>query len=163
MDAKDAIRSCANTCSMIVKTYLGDLEDADLMRRPAQGCNHLAWQMGHLISSEVQMLETVAPGQGISLPAGFAQAHAPDCSNSDDPAAFQNKATYLELFDKARAASLAALESLPEADLDQPAPEQFRSFCPTLGDFFILMATHPLMHAGQFVVVRRQAGKPIVM
>jgi hypothetical protein len=28
---------------------------------------------------------------------------------------------------------------------------------------FSLIATHPMMHAGQFVVVRRQLGKPILM
>jgi hypothetical protein len=58
---------------------------------------------------------------------------------------------------------LAALESFPEAELDSPAPESLRSFCPTMGHVFSLIANHPLMHAGQFVVVRRQLGKPIVI
>ena len=52
---------------------------------------------------------------------------------------------------------------LPESEFDKPAPEDFRSFCPTMGDMFTLIATHPMMHAGQFVVVRRQLGKPILM
>ena len=30
-------------------------------------------------------------------------------------------------------------------------------------NMFTLIATHPMMHAGQFVVVRRQLGKPILM
>ena len=34
---------------------------------------------------------------------------------------------------------------------------------PTVGSIFTLIATHPMMHAGQFVVVRRQLGKPIVI
>ena len=63
MNAKDAIRSSANLSSMVLKTYVSDLDDADLMRRPGDGCNHLAWQLGHLISSEVQLLENVAPGK----------------------------------------------------------------------------------------------------
>ncbi len=72
MNAKDAIRSSANLSTMVLKTYISDLDDADLMRRPGEGCNHLAWQLGHLISSEVQLLDRVAPGQGTELPDGFA-------------------------------------------------------------------------------------------
>ncbi|NIP86332.1 MAG: DUF664 domain-containing protein [Planctomycetales bacterium] len=163
MNAKDAIRSATNLSSMVLKAYISDLDDADLMRRPGEGCNHLAWQLGHLIASEVQLLDQVAPGQGVELPAGFADAHSKEQSPNDDPAAFHGKAAYVELFDQVRAASLAALEAYPPADLDNAAPADFREFCPTMGDMFTLIATHPLMHAGQFVIVRRQLGKPILM
>ena len=163
MNAKDVIRSSANLSALVLKTYVSDLEDADLMRRPGEGCNHLAWQLGHLISSEVQLLSLIAPGHGVNLPDGFADAHSKDNCDSDDPAAFQAKPAYVELFDKVRAASLAALNAYAESDLDNPAPEDFRDFCPTMGDMFTLIANHPLMHAGQFVVVRRQLGKPILM
>ena len=163
MNAKDAIRSSANLSSMVLKTYISDLDDADLMRRPGEGCNHLAWQLGHLISSEVQLLNHVAPGKGIELPDGFADAHSKQACGNDDPAGFHGKQAYIELFDNVRAASLAALDGFAESDLDNPAPEDFRSFCPTVGDMFSLIATHPMMHAGQFVIVRRQLDKPILM
>ncbi len=163
MNAKDAFRSAAKLSTMVLKTYISDFDDTDLMRRPGEGCNHLAWQLGHLISSEVRLLESVAPGQGIELPDGFADAHSKEQCNNDDPAGFHGKETYIELFDKVRAASLAALDAYAESDLDNPAPEDFRDFCPTMGDMFTLIATHPMMHAGQFVIVRRQLGKPILM
>ena len=163
MNSKDALRSSANLSTMVLKTYVSDLEDAELMRRPGEGCNHLAWQLGHLIASEVQLLEMVAPGKGIELPAGFAEAHSKDKCGSDDPAAFQKKDEYLALFDHVRTASLNAIDELSDADFDKPAPDSFRSFCPTVGDMFALIATHPMMHAGQFVVVRRKLGKPILM
>ena len=163
MNAKDAIRSSANFSSMVLKAYISDLDDADLMRRPGDGCNHLAWQLGHLISSEVHLLEQVAPGQGTVLPDGFAEAHSKEACDNDDPAKFHGKQAYIDLFDKVRAASLAALDAYPPSELDNPAPEDFRDFCPTKGDMFTLIATHPMMHAGQFVVVRRQLGKPILM
>ncbi len=163
MNAKDAIRSSVNVSSMVLKTYLSDLEDSDLMRRPGEGCNHLAWQLGHLISSEVQLLNSVAPGKGADLPEGFAEAHSKESCGSDDPAGFRGKDTYIELFDLVRAATLEALDGLDDSALDGEAPEQFRAFCPTVGDMFTLIATHPMMHAGQFAVVRRQLGKPILM
>ncbi|QDU39546.1 DinB superfamily protein [Maioricimonas rarisocia] len=163
MDAKDALRSTSNLSSMVLKSYISDLDDADLMRRPGEGCNHLAWQLGHLIASEVQLLEMVARGQATTLPDGFAEAHSKDACGNDDPGAFLEKSEYEELFDKVRGASLAALEAMSDADLDQPGPEAFSSVCPTVGDLFSLIASHPMMHAGQFVVVRRQLGKPILM
>jgi hypothetical protein len=163
MNAKDAIRSSANFSSMVLKAYISDLDDADLMRRPCAGCNHLAWQLGHLISSEVQLLDKVVPGQGIQLPDGFADAHSKEACDNDDSASFHGKQAYLELFDRVREASLTALDTYPPSDLDNPAPEDFRDFCPTMGDLFTLIATHPMMHAGQFVIVRRQLGKPILM
>ena len=163
MNAKDAIRSSANLSTMVLKTYISDLDDADLMRRPGERCNHLAWQLGHLISSEVKLLDMVTPEYGTELPDGFADAHSKEACNNDDPVGFHGKQTYVELFDKVRAASLTALESYPESDLDKPAPDDFREFCPTMGDVLTLIATHPMMHAGQFVIVRRQLGKPILM
>ena len=163
MNAKDAIRSSINLSSMVLKTYISDMEDADLMRRPGEGCNHLAWQLGHLIASEVHLLESVAPGKGIDLPAGFADTHGKENCGNDDAAAFGDKASYVALFDKVRGASLAALDAYPDSDLENPSPEQFRQFCPTMGDMFNLIASHPMMHAGQFVIVRRQLGKPILM
>lgn len=163
MNTKEAINSSANLSTMVLKTYISDLDDADLMRRPGEGCNHLAWQLGHLISSEVHLLESVAPGQGVELPEGFAAAHSKDECENDDPGNFHAKQVYIDLFDKVRAASRAALDVVAESDLDNPAPENFRDFCPTVGDMFALIAAHPMMHAGQFVVVRRQLGKPILM
>ena len=163
MNAKDALRSSANFSTMVLKTYISDLDDADLMRRPSEGCNHLAWQLGHLISSEVQLLDKVVPGKAVELPNGFTESHSKEACNNDDPASFLGKQMYVELFDKVRAASSAALDAYSESDLDNPAPEDFREFCPTMGDMFTLIATHPMMHAGQFVIVRRQLGKPILM
>lgn len=163
MNAKDAIRSSANLSLMVLKSYVSDLDDSDLMRRPGPGCNHLAWQLGHLISSEVQLLGVAAPGKGASLPDGFADAHGKDQCDNDDPKNFQDKQTYLDLFDKVRESTMATLDNASESDLEKESPEDFRPFCPTIGDMYTLIAVHPMMHAGQFVVVRRALGKPILM
>ena len=163
MNTKDALRTTMDLSLTVVKMYVGDLTDADLLRRPTAGCNHLAWQLGHLIQSEVGMLNSICPGQGAELPAGFAERHSKENIASDDPQQFATKQEHLDLFDKTRAATLQALDGLPDADLDLPSPEWIRTLCPTVGQFFTLIGTHPMMHAGQFVIVRRQLGKPIVI
>jgi hypothetical protein len=163
MNAKDVIRQALGTSVHVVKAYVGDLSDAEMLKRPGPGCNHVAWQLGHLIASECQLLEAVKPGAAPELPAGFAEAHSKDTSGSDDPAKFGTKQQYLDLMDKVNAASLAALDTYSETDLDQPSPEKMRKMFPTMGALFVLIATHPMMHAGQFVPVRRALGKPILI
>ena len=44
------------------------------------------------------------------------------------------------------------------AKTQRPAKE----FAPTLGAMLLLNANHVMMHAGQFSVVRRKLGKPIL-
>jgi hypothetical protein len=123
----------------------------------------LAWQLGHLISSESGLLESVCPGKAASLPEGFAEQHSKATSQEDDPAKFRSKADYLELFGQVRSATLAALAGLSDEALDAPAPEFLREHFPTVGHVFTLIGTHPMMHAGQFAVVRRQLGKPVLI
>jgi hypothetical protein len=136
MDAKQAIESSMNSGLMILTKYVSDLDDADLMERPGPGCNTLAWQLGHLISSETFLVNLVAPGQGAELPAGFAEKHAKDKCDVDDPAQFCTRDEYLQLYEQVRA---------------------------TVGAILLLIASHPVMHAGQFVPVRRRKEKPIVI
>jgi len=163
MNAKEAIRQTFTMSVHVLKTYFADLSDAELLKRPGTGCNHLAWQLGHLIASECQLLDAIKPGAAPELPAGFAAMHSKETVGIDDPTKFCTKQQYLELIDKVNSASLAALDRFSEADLDQPSPENFRKMFPTMGALFILIATHPMMHAGQFVPVRRALGKPIVI
>lgn len=75
MDVKDSLISTHRMSSMVLKQYISDLDDADLMRRPSAGCNHLAWQLGHLIAADAQLLEGAKAGSGFELPEGFAAAH----------------------------------------------------------------------------------------
>lgn len=163
MNAKDAIRATMDLTYTVLKRYCGDLTDAELMTRPGPGCNHLKWQLGHLIASEAGLLNQVCPGAAAELPAGFVEQHKKETAGSDDASKFATKQQYMDLFDSVRKASKAALEALPDADLDKPGPEHMRSICPTVGAFFILIANHPMMHAGQFVPVRRAFGKPVVI
>ena len=163
MNTQEAIGTTLQTSSMILSSYLGDLSDADLLTRPTEGCNHLAWQLGHLISSECSLLEMVCPGAAAELPEGFAEKHSKETIGLDDPAKFCTKQEYLDLFDKVHAATLAALGKMSDDDLDQPGPEHFAEMFPTVGHLFVLIATHGMMHAGQIVPVRRKLGKPVVI
>jgi len=148
--------------NVVVDAYLGDLGDADLLVRPLPNMNHIAWQLGHLISSEQQLVSMLGHKMP-ELPAGFAEAHSKETATSDDPAKFAKKQTYLDLMAKMHAASTAALERCSDADLDQPVPEPLREYAPTVCSVFALVATHAMMHCGQWFAVRRKLGKPVVI
>ena len=163
MNTKEALRTTMDVSLTVLKRYISDLSDADLMQRPGPRCNHLAWQLGHLISSEVALLNSVCPGKAAELPAGFAEKHGKEKTTVDDPKQFLTKQEYIDVFTKVREATVAALEGLPDAGLDAPSPEHMRQLFPTVGAMFVLIGSHPMMHAGQFAVVRRKLGKPVLI
>jgi hypothetical protein len=51
-------------------------------------------------------------------------------------------------------------EATPEAELDAPAPEPMRRRMPSVGVVLMMLGSHWLVHAGQFVPIRRKLGKP---
>jgi uncharacterized damage-inducible protein DinB len=164
MTGKQAIATSLHATKNILSMYLADLSDADLLVRPVPGANHIAWQLGHLISGEPHLVRMViADAAYPEFPAGFAQAHAPEAAKAETPQGYLKKDEYLGLFDKTRAATLAAVEKLTDADLDRPTQGKMATFAPTVGALLLLVGNHTLMHAGQFTVVRRKLGKPVVM
>jgi uncharacterized damage-inducible protein DinB len=160
MNAHDAIKLNLGGRDMVAVPYIEDLTDEQLMMRPHPDCNHINWQLGHLIASDHQMVEGVSPGSMPPLPEGFADKYTKERAKSDNPDDFHAKEELVSLLKTQGAATLAALDKLSEADLDKPAPESMQSYAPTIGAAFSLMGTHWLMHAGQWVIVRRQLGKP---
>jgi hypothetical protein len=163
MQGVEAIRTALNSTRHIVTWFLSDLSDADLLVRPTPGANHIAWQIGHLIASERDFIAKEFPGAAApELPAGFAKQHGKETQLQDPPKGFGSKDEYVDLFGKVRGATLAALGGLSDADLDRPTTGPMASFAPTLGALLLLVSNHSLMHGGQFSVVRRKLGKPVL-
>lgn len=145
---------------MIVRGYLEDLTDEDLLVRPVEKGNHIAWQLGHLIYGETFHINQLVPDSMPPLPEGFSEQHSKQTAASDDLQAFLPKAEYLELMQRQRAGTLAVLEGFSDEELMQPSPEPIRYFGPTVGSVFSGEAIHWTMHAGQWAIIRRKLGKP---
>lgn len=160
MTSKDVILETAKLASMLTGEYLGDLTDEEMLMRAVPGINHPAWQLGHLIGSEHMMISAMGHSMP-DLPADFLDRHGRETCGSDDPAKFLRRAEYFDLMERVRVATLAALGNTPDDQLDAPAPERVRAYSPTVGTTFLMVATHELMHVGQFVALRRKLGKPV--
>ncbi len=163
MNACKVVETALTSTQGLPNWYVGDLSDADLLIRPVPGANHIAWQFGHLIASEIHLVkEQFSNAPYPELPAGFAEQHSKETAAQESPKGFLGKAQYLELFNKVREATKAVAAKLSDADLDRATTGKMAEFAPTLAAWFLLVSNHTLMHAGQFTVVRRKLGKPIV-
>jgi uncharacterized damage-inducible protein DinB len=163
MNGKQALRSTLLSTQNLMGMYLSDLSDADLLVRPVPNANHIAWQFGHVIDGERHLMGVVPDAKYPEMPAGFSETHGNKNASNESTAGYLNKAQYIELFNKVRAVTLAALDKMSDADLDKPNAGPMAKFAPTVGELIVLVANHTLMHAGQFTVVRRKLGKPILM
>ena len=157
MDSRAAIKVSIETADFVAMGYIADLTDQNLMLRPHPGCNHINWQLGHLIAAEHNLINQVSPGAMPALPTGFADKYTKETAASDDPAKFATKEELLRVAKEQRAATLVALSKVSDADLDRPTG---LDYAPTVGAMFALQGSHWLMHCGQWVIVRRSLGKP---
>ncbi len=156
MNSQEAIKVSIDTANFVSMGYLSDLSDQDFLHRPCVGCNHINWQLGHLIAAENDMINKIAAGSMPALPEGFAAKYTKETSGIDDPKSLATKEELLKLADEQRAATLAALAKVSDADLDKPTGVDY---APTVGAMFSLQGCHWLMHAGQWAVIRRQLGR----
>jgi uncharacterized damage-inducible protein DinB len=161
MNAHDAFEIALRTSRFVVTSYLSDLSDPDIAQSPADGANPLAWQLGHLVKSEHDMLNGIRAGASPALPPGFSERYGKEKASNDGP--FDTKATYLDLMERQRAATLVTLGSFGAEQLDEPGPEGMKSYAPTIGAVFAMIAGHEMLHSGQIAVLRRRLGKPIVI
>ena len=159
MNFKQSIEQGFTVADFWVNTLLSDLCDADLMKRPAAEANHIAWQIGHLMTSEAALVSMAVPDVKYTFPEGFKEKHAKTQAATDDPKHFLSKAEYLALAAQTRKTTLAALAKVSDAAMDRaiqaPIP-----FIKRAGDCFVVASHHWMLHAGQWSVVRRCLGKP---
>ena len=162
MNGSKIIEGALNSTQDLVNWYLSDLSDADLLVRPLPSSNHIAWQLGHVIAAETRLARQVPSISYPALPAGFEEQHAQGMANQESTKGFLSKQQYLDLFHQVRGATIAGAAKLSDADLERPTEGQMAQFAPTHAALLILVNNHTMMHAGQFSVVRRKLGKPIL-
>lgn len=163
MNSREAIKNTIDTADMVCGAYLGDLTDEEMMKRPHPGCNHINWQVGHLVAADNEMANGCFPGVIAALPEGFTDKYSKESAKSDDPSAFCKKEELMALLKSQRDSLHAKLGELSDEDLDQPSPESMQAYAPTVGAALNMIGNHWLMHAGQWVVLRRELGREIMI
>ncbi len=163
MNGIAVLRASLASSRKMIEWIISDFSDADLLVRPVPEANHMAWQLGHLIAAERQIvLGQIPDAKFPELPEGFEAAHSKETAGSNDPKGFLSTTAYVALLGSMREATLVELEKLTDADLDRTTEGNLASFCPTLGAVIGLLSDHIMMHLGQATVVRRKLGKPVL-
>lgn len=162
MNAVQLATTLLKLSSATTLAYIADFSDADLLVRPLPGANHAAWQLGHLILAE-RFIASELPGVRYQdLPAGFAEAHGKDRAHATESTGWCTRAEYESLFRATRETTLAAIAKLTDGDFDHPTQSRLKEKAPTLGAVLALLSQHDAMHGGQFTVIRRALGKPVL-
>lgn len=177
MRINDLLKRSLETAEMVVLRLLEDLPDASWDLRPHPQCQDLNWQFGHLILSEANMIEG-SLGDSLLLDASFQESYRKreltGISTSDlsedkgTQASTQatgrlSPADLWSVYRRQRKRTFELLDGLHAEDFDAAAAESIRGYCPTIADAFIACSSHWLMHSGQWVILRRMAGLPIVL
>jgi len=146
----------------MVKMTLADLSDSEMLVRPVPGANHATWQIGHLVVAESRLVNAAVPGAVPPPPSGYADKFNKETAKNDDPSFFPKKDELLANLSKARDATIAWARSLNPADLDKTIPPPTDRFAPTVGFLLHALPLHIGMHLGQFQVLRRKLGRPVL-
>jgi len=163
MDIRDALKNNYQTSQMVCGAYLGDLTDEESMKRPHADCNHVNWQVGHLIASEHGMAGACVEGALPALPEGFAEKYSKETASSDDASAFVPHSQLMEIAKTQGEAVLKMIDGISDADFDKPAPEYMQTYASNIGAVVNMLGSHWMMHAGQWVIVRRELGREVVI
>jgi hypothetical protein len=167
MHTKEAIRYVLTSARAITNTYLSDLSNEELLFQPHPNAHSIAWQLGHLIISEISMVNGIKHGYANPLAPEFIEAfsskHPPTAPKSELAPTLLDKTTYTILRDKQRELTFTLLDALEESELSTPGPDKMRSYAPTAGCILLAIGTHEIMHAGQWAVVRRALNKKVLI
>jgi hypothetical protein len=164
MNTIDFIKMSLGSSQGWAMGLIGDMKDAPLTQPTSNGGNHPLWVLGHITRAESDLLDGFILGQPNRFPE-LEELFSMGTTPSTDASQYPSMDELMGKFEEIRAATLAHLDTLSEADLDAKshAPEEFGDFFGTVGACFAAMSTHISFHAGQVSDARRAAGRGPLM
>ena len=146
----------------MVRMTISDFSDADMLVRPTPTANHALWQLGHLAGAAAHFAQMAGAAVDLSEAMKIGEKCGKETSSVDDPAKFGAKDQWLAALEQATVKLCEWVKSLPEAELARKTTGPMADFAPTVGHVILMIPSHVQMHVGQFQVIRRKLGKPIL-
>ena len=164
MKAIDLIRGALQMTEQGTLNLIEDMRDAPMTQPTSNGGNHPLWVMGHLASIEGAVRSALF---GEPHPVGhWAHLFAPGTQPRTDPGAYPPFDEVVRTWRELRAQNLRRLDEVGDAGLDAPAkapPPGFEDAMRTVGQGFLLLALHQMVHYGQIADARRVTGRKPLM
>ena len=128
---------------------------------PPGGVSHVAWQVGHLASSQYRLcLERLGPrgaGDEALISDAFLKSFSRD--SLPEPETGFSATEIRAVLDRVYARVMAELPSYPDADLDRP-PVAPHKLCGSRIAILRYAPLHEMIHCGQVAMIRRMLGQP---
>ncbi|HTQ38084.1 MAG TPA: DinB family protein [Pirellulales bacterium] len=166
MKTIDFIRKGLEGSAQGALLLIDDMKDAPLTFPTPRGGNHPLWVLGHMAHTEGEVIQHMMLGNANPVAHWgelFGMKSEPTADASRYPAFDEIREKFLEL----RGQTMKLLDSMSDADLDQPpkaCPPQVKDFLNTYAQCFLVVIYNTMTHRGQVADARRAAGrKPLRM
>ncbi len=143
------------------ESFLENTSVEDWFRQPTEGVTHIAWQVGHLASTEyalaMRRMRGTQQGDSDLMPDTFRECFGKGSLPNSDPAFYPSPTEIRATFDAVHKQTIEELKTLPDEALDEitePPHPMFSTKYETLQ----WCAMHEVTHAGQIALLRRLLG-----
>ena len=164
MTAVDFVKMTLEMSKGWVMGLAADAKDIATTVPTPNGGNHPLWCLGHLIYAEGNIVGKYAKGEANPV-AEWAELFDGGTTPLDDASQYPSYDELLAKFEEVRAATMAYVDTLSDADLDKPshAEGDMAQWFGTIGACLAAIPIHFGFHGGQIADARRAAGKQPLM
>lgn len=140
-----------------IKGVTADIPDDRCCDQPGGVRNHVLWTLAHLCVANDFALQLL--GKERLTPPDWKGAAGNSTVPVTDPSRYPSKAESIAMLEKQTARITKAVAAAPESAFDEPMPEAYRAFFPTVAHGICYFLTeHPQNHLGQLLAWKRAAG-----
>ena len=145
----------------MLKNYLEGLEPDRWYWQPAEGINHVAWQVGHLAFAQhalcLKRVRGESPDDESFIPASFIDRYRRGSTPSDNPAENASVEEIMAVLDGVYDRTVSELSTFTDEQLDRPIDPPHPMFHTVLGGIE-WAPQHEFIHVGQVILLRRLMG-----
>jgi len=152
-DAKTIVREQFNTGIWLIERCIADLTDEEYFKPAAPGTNHTAWILLHLARTEDWAMSALT-GSEHRIPEDIRSRFEFGSTCGTDASKHPPRKEIDAMFREQRAHTMETLEASDLSTWDQPSPEGFPEFFPTVGSIWGMQSTHQFWHIGQLTTCR---------
>jgi len=154
----DRLQSARNWTNSLLE----DVDESKWFDAPGPKLGHIAWQVGHLASSQIILVHMRCFGKEYAgcAPAEYQKLFGRGSTPVADPAAYPPISRIREFFSRIHGECLDMIAKMPTPELDKPAGAEPHPMFTNKAGAIGMAAMHECFHAGQIAMIRRLMGKP---
>jgi hypothetical protein len=140
-----------------IQGVTADIPDDRCCDQPGGVRNHVLWTLTHMCVANDFALQLL--GQKSIAPADWKGAAGNGTTPVPDASRYPTKSEAMAMLEKQTRLIIDAVGSADDAKFDEPMPEAYRAFFPTIGHgITYFLTSHPQNHLGQLLAWKRAAG-----